>query len=83
MSRLPELDMRDACATLGFEVPQIVATDGWRWTLAEYPGLGPKMIKLERRLQEMTGRPIDLRLEPLKDKNKRKERNVLSERVGT
>lgn len=71
--------LSDACTELGIETPGLVKVDGFRWTLAEYEGLGPSMIKLERILHKTTGRPIDLRLEPLSDGNKRKE---MAERRG-
>lgn len=81
VSILPETHMKEACAELSIQVPQIITVEGFRWTLEQYLGLGTQMIKLERILQSKTKRPIDLRLESLSDKNRRKQRNVLSAKI--
>lgn len=65
------------CIKLGFEPVTIARIDRFRWTLNERDGLGPQMIKIEREVQAETKRPIDLRLEPKQDKNKRFDRNYL------
>ena len=66
-----------ATAALGIEPVHLVRTDRFRWYVQDRAGLGPEMIRLERELQTRTGRPIDLRLEPTADKNKRFDRNYL------
>ncbi len=84
MTLLPEQYMEQACLLLGLVKPQIVATDRFRWTIdSDDPKFHLHMLKLERHLQSVTGRPIDLRLEPESDKNKRKNRNVLSAGLDT
>lgn len=65
--------LSDACNELDIATPGLISTDGFRWTLKEYEGLGPHMIKLERLLHASTGRPIDLRLETISDGNKREQ----------
>lgn len=69
-----------ACTDLSIQPPTLIAVDRFRWTFEDTPGLGPKMIQLERKLQAMLNRPIDLRLESEKDKNKRVERTGRSEK---
>lgn len=61
---------------------KIIETKGYRWTVdykqdPNYPDFGKNMIKLEKWLQVAMKGPIDLRLKPEPDKNKREERNVL------
>ena len=67
----------EALSDLGFEPASVIVVSGFRWTLSDRPGLGAQMIKIERRVQQLTGRPIDLRLQPKKDKNRRFDRNYL------
>jgi hypothetical protein len=75
--------LKECCKLLGLQDDvKIIHTKGFRWMLEydqspNHPDFGRNMIKLERMLQLMEKRPIDLRLEPLEDKNKRKQRNVL------
>lgn len=75
--------LKDCCKLLGLqEDVNIIDIKGFRWVLdyeqsKNHPDFGRNMIKLERMLQLMEKRPIDLRLEPLEDKNKRENRNVL------
>lgn len=72
-----------ACHDLGLQPDvKLIASVGFRWILEykqdqKYPDFGRGMIRLERLLQERTGRPIDLRLESEEDKNKRMKRNKL------
>lgn len=67
----------EACIKLGFDKVVLAKVDKFRWTLEDRPGIGPQMIKIERLLQEATRHPIDLRLYPKKDENKRFDRNYL------
>ena len=77
--------IREACHILGLQtdIKVIMVTNRWRWTL-EYeqdpnkPDFAMNMIKLEKALQTALKRPIDLRLEAEADKNRRKQRNVLT-----
>lgn len=78
--------LNEAARSLGLQdnVKIISVTNRWRWTLEfdqspDHPDYTSNMIKLERELQTTLKRPIDLRLESQMDKNKRKQRNVLSE----
>jgi hypothetical protein len=78
--------IREACVVLGLQtdIKVIMITNRWRWTLeyeqdASRPDFSMNMIKLERALQAALKRPVDLRLEALSDKNRRKQRNVLRE----
>lgn len=77
--------LKECCKLLGLqEDVKIIEVKGFRWTLEyaqskDHPDFGRNMIKLERMLQLMEKRPIDLRLEAMEDKNKRKKRNVLNE----
>lgn len=73
MSLADKAKLNDACSELNIEVPNLISTEGFRWILEHYEGLGPRMIQLERLLHRTTGRPIDLRLEAKEDGNKRKE----------
>lgn len=66
-----------ACTHLRIQPITLLKIDRFRWTLEERPNIGPEMIKLERLLQEATGKPVDLRLQPKADKNKRFDRNYL------
>lgn len=66
-------ELYDACTELSMETPELVEVAGFRWVLKDYPGLGPRMIQLERLLHRKTGRPIDLRTQEISDGNKRKE----------
>ena len=72
--------INSACLMLGFKPVNLINIDGNKWFLEEREGIGPELIKLERTLQHMLRRPIDLRLVPIGDKNKRDQRNVLNER---
>ncbi len=61
---------------------RLIEVNGFRWNLEyeqnpNYLDFAKNMIKLERMLQEKTGRPIDLRLDSEADKNKREKRNFL------
>lgn len=75
--------LKGGCYALGLQQDvQIVAIHGFRWTLDYeqspiHPDFANNMIKLERLIQERTGRPVDLRLEAESDKNKRAKRNTL------
>lgn len=62
----------DACLELSIPEAYLLKIEQSRWTLSNVDPV--HMIKLERRLQELTKRPIDLRLESKEDKNKRVER---------
>lgn len=66
-----------ACAAAGIPAVKLMRVDRFRWFLEDRPGLGPSMIKLEKLVQRATGHPIDLRVEPKADKNKRFDRNYL------
>ena len=78
--------LKSACMTLGLQsnVKIIGVVNKWRWTL-EYeqdpakPDFALSMIDLESTLRRTLGRPIDLRLESESDKNRRKQRNVLTD----
>lgn len=61
----------------GFKPIEIFNMNKIRWVLHDREGLGPEMIRLERRLQELTKKPIDLRVQLKSDKNKRFDRNYL------
>ena len=75
---LPEQYMKQACESLGLPLPQIIETDRFRWVIdSPTPDFHKHMLKLEGYLQDLTSRPIDLRLERLEDKQKRMQRNVL------
>lgn len=63
------------------DAPTLLARDGFRWILDDYPGLGPNMIKLERLLHKKTGRPIDLRVATKEDRNKRDTRTGRMEKI--
>lgn len=54
---------------------KLIHQDSFRWTIEieDYT----KMLRLEAQLQDLTGRPIDLRLAAKADKNKRFDRNYL------
>lgn len=78
--------IRACCKELGLQedIKVIMVVNRWRWTLdyeqdPNKPDFSKNMIGLETMLHQKTGRPIDLRLEALSDKNRRKQRNVLSE----
>lgn len=73
----PQYLMDQVTKELGFESIQISSANGIRWILHERPNIGPEMIKIATRLKEITGKPIDLRLLPKQDKNKRFDRNYL------
>jgi hypothetical protein len=66
--------MKEACEILHIKEPRVIEQNGFRWTLTDEL-TGSELLKLERMLQELTGRPIDLRVEPRTDKNRRAERN--------
>lgn len=72
-----------ACKELGLQEDiELRDFNGLKWTLeyvqsSNHPDFSRNMIKLERMLQEKTGKPIDLRLQPKADKNKRFDRNYL------
>jgi len=76
MSTLSDV-LDGVCDKLGVAPVKLVRVDRFRWYVFDRDGLGPQMIRIERMLQEVTGRPIDLRLEPMADKNKRFDRNYL------
>lgn len=65
------------CAKFNFAPVKLIRVDRFRWYILDRTGLGPEMIRIERELQAVTGHPIDLRLEPIPDKNKRFDRNYL------
>lgn len=75
--------LSECCKLLGLqEDVKIIDIKSFRWVLEyeqskDHPDFGRNMIKLERMLQLMEKRPIDLRLEAMEDRNKRKDRNVL------
>lgn len=69
--------LNEACERLKIEPIKLISVNKFRWILEDREGIGPKMIKLERLLQLGTKRPIDLRLQPKADKNKRFDRNYL------
>jgi hypothetical protein len=61
----------------------ISVVNKWRWTIEytqdpNYPDFALAMIDLETMLRKTLGRPIDLRLELEADKNRRKQRNILT-----
>jgi hypothetical protein len=81
MSELtPQKYLTLACKELNLPEATILEVHGFRWTLNDEPGLGPRMIVIERKLHELTGRPIDLRIETKDDRNKRMQRTGRSER---
>lgn len=78
MSDLIRQDLiNKVCTEFELDPIRLVRTERFRWILEERSGIGLEMIKIERRLQELTDHPIDLRLQPSKDKNKRFDRNYL------
>jgi hypothetical protein len=77
--------LHEACAQLGLQtdVKIVSVVNRWRWTLdyeqsPAHPDFAKQMIKLETLLQSTLKRPIDLRLEPMADRNLRKKRNILT-----
>lgn len=75
---MAEQDLLDlVLKDLGFEPIQIALVEPYRWKLHERAGIGPEMIRIEKALRKEFGKPVDLRLEPKKDKNKRFDRNYL------
>ena len=65
----------EACRSLGLDrEPTVISTNGFRIMVEEVLN-GSELLWLEAKLQRLTGRPIDIRIEPLADKNKRKERS--------
>lgn len=67
--------LNTACNELNIVPPSITDIDKFRWTLLTSEETFYKyMLKLERRLQELTNKRIDLRLETKEDKNRRVER---------
>lgn len=75
----PQQYMTKACEDLNLPQPAILETNGFRWTLKDEPELGPRLIRIERKLHELTGKPIDLRTETKDDRNKRMQRTGRSE----
>lgn len=80
-----ERAIRTACEKLGLQtnIKVVSVTNRWRWMLdfeqdPLKPDIGMNMIKIETLVQEALKRPIDLRLEPLADRNLRQKRNVLT-----
>ncbi len=56
--------------------PRLLKVEGFRWTITQPDDQFYKdALKLERRLQELTKRPIELMFTKLEDKNKRAGRN--------
>lgn len=67
-----------ACAEVGVLPVKIVSAKGLRWHVENpYPDFYKEILKIERLLHKKTGKPIDLRLDEKKDKNKRFDRNYL------
>lgn len=66
--------MKKACELLKIKEPRVIEQNGFRWTVSDEL-TGSELLNLERTLQELTGRPIDLRVEAKTDKNRRAERN--------
>lgn len=65
-----------ACNELKLPLPEVISRDGLRITLSEpSESFHKHALKIEARMQSMTGKPIDLRFEGLADKNKRAGRN--------
>ena len=65
-----------ACRELSIPRPEIISRQGLRITLNEpTPEFYKHVLKLEARMQKMTGKLIELMFEPLVDKNKRAGRN--------
>lgn len=55
---------------------ELLHVEGFRWTVSQpTPDFYKHMLKLERKLHELTGRPVDLRVETLEDRNKREKRS--------
>lgn len=87
---LPAVEwLREACDVMGLQrdVKIVDVRERWVWTLEydqspQHPDFAMSMMKLEAALQKATGRPIDLRLERVADKNMREKRNKLSGRGG-
>lgn len=80
MDKLEESQMLMNTVTTEFDLDQIKIisiSHGHRWTLEDRVGLGPEMITIERRLQELSMKPVDLRVLAKADKNKRFDRNYL------
>jgi len=78
--------IKTACKALGLQedIKVIQVVNRWRWTIEytqspDHPDFTQHILRLEKILQATLNRPIDLRLESLSDKNRRKQRNVLSE----
>lgn len=72
----PQKVMKEVCDLLGVMEPEILGTNGFRWTITQPNEDFYKVtLRLEAMLQMMTGRPIDLHFEPMADKNKRAGRN--------
>lgn len=81
--------LRDACEVLGLQrtIKIVMVRDRWVWTLdyeqdPNYKDFALNMMRLEAAIQKATGRPIDLRLERIADKNLREKRNKLTGRGG-
>lgn len=81
--------LREACDVLGLQrtVRIVDVRDRWVWTLdydqdPNFPDFANSMMKLEAAIQKASGRPVDLRLERMADKNRREQRNKLSGRGG-
>jgi hypothetical protein len=72
-----EAALNVATQALGIEPITLEKVERFRWYLVDRKGIGPELIRLERFLQNFTGRPIDLRIAPKKDQNKRFDRNYL------
>lgn len=66
----------EVCAEFELRTPELIEVDRNRWILgAVGKDFIRQMIAMEMWLQERTGKPIDLRLETVEDRNKRKARN--------
>lgn len=78
MEHLTEQELlNQVLGEFGFHPVSIASVSKNRWILSDRAELGVQMIKIERRLQELTKTPVDLRLLPKTDKNKRFDRNYL------
>ncbi len=72
----PETYITEACLALSLPNPQLITSERFRWTISHpTDDFYKHALKLERKLQEITKRPIELMFTKLDDKNKRAGRN--------
>jgi hypothetical protein len=67
----------EVCAEFGLRTPELIEVNRNRWVLGQVnKEFIRQMIAMEMWLQERTGKLIDLRLETVEDRNKRKSRKI-------